>query len=670
TITMQLVRVLEPRPRTLTSKVIESFRALQLEMRLSKREILAAYLEFVPYGKNVEGVEAASLSYFGHRADALSPAEIATLLAVPQNPGARHPSAENAARLRAARDEIARRLAVENALPHGKGAAKVSTADLLTAVAAAPVPGEMQRFPREAPHAARWLKDGNPGLRCIRTTLDKGVQRLAERTMRDAQGDLARRGIFNGSTVIVDHTRGDVVAMVGNFDFWDEKHGGQIVGFANPRSPGSALKPFLYAEAIDGGVANPSWLVNDVPSIFGGYAPRNYDGTWSGLVRLDDALSKSLNMPFVMLLADVGVEPFLARLRAMGVTSLDPEPGRYGLSAVVGGVEITPLEIAGLYATLANGGRYRPLRWLGAREERADQPVMSPGAAWLTRAALKRKDRPDFPRRREFSSVPADIFWKTGTSFGHRDAWAAGAGPRYAAVVWLGNFDETPSVDLVGADAAGPLLFDLLEGVAPRSGAHPDDRPPADLTRVEVCAWSGRLATHACPKTEWAFALRSHVPTATCAFHVAVDVDVKSGEALSPTCRSSHEFETRTFTVIPASVRRWLSDENRRFPEPPRYAPGCEPPGARRPPVILSPSRGQVALILPGVPVEQQQLALEAESVVPGGQVSWFVDGRFLGTARADERLWWVPQPGTHELAVADDAGLTTRRKLEVRDRP
>ncbi|GHG97662.1 penicillin-binding protein 1C [Comamonas sp. JC664] len=672
TLTMQLVRVLEPRPRTFTSKVIESFRAVQLEVRLTKREVLAAYLQFVPYGRNVEGVEAAALAYFGHTAAHLSPAEIATLLAVPQNPNRRFPTAQNLARLKAARDGVARRLLDAEALPRGTDDARVSPETVLREVHATPVPQDLTPFPREAPHVAVWLRAQRPEQTRLHTTLDVGTQRMVERLMRDAAVGLAQRGIHNGTAVVVDRQQAEVLALVGNFDFFDTKHGGQIAGFATPRSPGSALKPLLYAMGIDLGMVVPEQLVADVPTAYGGYAPRNFDGRFQGLVRLEYALSQSLNMPFVRLLERVGVERFLGALRAAGVTSLVQAPGYYGLSAAVGGIEMTPLELAGVYVALAGDGHAPALRLLmGEPPAGAPAEVLSPGAAWLTRRALALRDRPDFPERRRLTGMPARVHWKTGTSFGHRDAWAAGSGPRHTAVVWLGNFDHTPSVHLVGADAAGPVLFDILEGVGPRGLAQQEDErlhPPEDLAHVEVCAYSGHLPTDACVQRKHVYARRSAVPTARCPYHQHVEVEVASGLSVGPMCREGRKTETRVYVSWPATIRRWLEDQHRRLPEPPAAAPGCEPGGARAAPSIVSPAPGQVAILIPGVPASQQEVPLEAEASHERA-LTWFVDGALLGTARADERMWWTPSVGTHEILVTDDRGLTAKRTLVVRVR-
>ncbi|HEV8242130.1 MAG TPA: penicillin-binding protein 1C [Thermoanaerobaculia bacterium] len=698
TLTMQLVRVLEPRPRTVASKVIEALRAVQLEARLGKREILAAYLTFAPYGGNLEGVEAACWAYFGHGARDLVPEEIAVLLAVPQQPGARAPSPLNEKRLASARAAVAARLVEAGGLP-AAGSDPRTWRD---------VPTQLRPLPRHAPHAAFWLRARYPDRERIETTLDRGAQLLAERAMARSAHEMDLLGIHNGAVVIADHTNGEVRALVGSFDFWDGAHGGQIAGFDVARSPGSALKPLIYALGIDRGLVLPDHLVPDVPVAYGNYTPQNFDGRFAGLVSLDDALSLSLNVPFVHLLDQLGLESFLGTMRSAGFRHLRNEPGFYGLSAAIGAVDVTPLEMAGLYAALAEDGRWRPLRVLrqpnaqacsqdrdcfaplavtsvSHREERSDEAIsisrvqlasdqsddseprlFSPAAAWLTRRTLSRRDRPDFPERRKWSGAPAHVHWKTGTSYGHRDAWAVGSGAQYTAAVWLGNFDNQGAFDLVGADAAGPILFDLLEGMEP--GRLPaNETAPAGLEWLEVCAYSGYLPGAACPTRKRVLAVRAAVPTRRCPYHVAVDVDLASGLALQPACRGDHRWETRSYVTWPASLRRWLGERQRWLPEPPALAPGCEAPPEPGELRILSPPQGQVLVLLPGVPVGRQEVPLQGE-VGGGAALSWFVDGEYLGSAPADERLWWEPVAGRHRITVVDAAGRTAERELQVRE--
>lgn len=667
TITMQVVRLSEPRPRTLRSKVLEALRAVQLEVRLSKAEILSAYLDLVPYGANVEGVEAGSLALFGHSAGELGPAEICTLLAVPQDPAGRRPSPAHAPRLAAARDDICARLGAVGALPLGDAGAPRELAVVLAEVAEQPVPTSLRPQPRAAPHAALWLRGGSTAPR-LPTTLDRGVQQLAERALDRVRRERQRQGIHNAAVVVVEQENAEIRALVGSFDFWEAEHGGQIPAFARPRSPGSTLKPFVYAEAIDAGTHLPQTLVRDVPVQYGAYSPENYDGSNAGMVSLEEALARSLNVPFVDLLAEQGVEPFLGRLRSGGVRSLVDTPGHYGLSAVVGGTELTPLELAGLYVALASEGRARPLRARPLREGQsrsAGIPLMAPGAAFLTLEALRQRDRPDFPDRAALARLPRRIAWKTGTSFGHRDAWAVGVGERYTVVVWLGNLDQTPSGHLVGATAAGPVLFDLLEGLG--DGLSQPARPSSDLVDVDLCALSGRLPRASCPHRTDALALRHAVPTARCELHQAVEVDVLTGEQVGPGCRAGRETRREVVVAWPAAVRRFLAERHRALPSPPDLAAGCRVAQAAEPPRITSPARGETTLLLPGVPAEDQELPLIAESSRLGGRLSWFVDGAFVGSTTGEEQLWWTPVPGEHEVLVMDERGASDRVEVGVR---
>jgi penicillin-binding protein 1C len=656
TLTMQLVRVLEPRPRTLRSKLIEAFRALQLEARLDKAAVLEAYLTFIPFGGNIEGVEAASLAYFGHSARALSEAEVATLLAVPQRPQARYPSAHNRERLRAARDAVIGRL-----VEKGVVVAPERQAEVL----AEPVPARLRAFPREAAHAAYWLRARDPRALRYRTTLDRGVQRSAASALEVERRDARRRGIHDGAIVVVEHDGGEVRALVGGFDFFEERRGAQLPSFAVARSPGSTLKPLLYAMALDEGRVLPDFLVPDTPVRYGGYAPKNYDESYSGLVTLRDALARSLNVPFVMLLEEVGTERLVGTLRSLGALSLRPEVGHYGLSAIVGGIELSPLELAGVYAALARGGAQVPLRLLDAEPRKEARRMVSPGAAELTRRALAIRDRPDFPERRRVSGAPPSVHWKTGTSFGHRDAWSVGFTERYTSVVWFGNLDNQPSAALVGSEAAGPTLFDVLEGLDGRRPM-PAQRPVPGLGSVEVCAYSGRPPTEACPHTRRVDAIVDRVPPSPCPYHRFLDVDLDTGRALTPACRAGRRYERQTFLSLPPEVRRWMRAEQRRLPEPPAWAEGCQLAAAAGP-RIVSPPAGQVRLLVPGVPAGRQEVPLEARVAAPGSRLSWFIDGRFLGSVPGEEPLWWTPAAGRHEIVVTDDAGLSDWRTLEVR---
>jgi penicillin-binding protein 1C len=680
TLTMQLARLLEPRPRTVRSKLVDMFRAVQLDLQLTKREILEHYLSRTPYGGNVEGVESAAWSYFGHGARHLTPLEIATLLAVPQGPRQFAPRPGNTERLRARRDAILGKLIAARVFSAVDAAAATAEA------AGAPPPDHLHRMPREAAHAAIALRHRYPREVRIRSTLDAGAQALAEREVELRRAELAHKGIHGGAIVAVDHRTREVVALVGSLDFDDADHGGQIAMFQRPRSPGSTLKPLLYALAIDRGLALPGYVVADVPAQYGTYRPRNFDGDWGGLVTLRDALARSLNLPFVDLIGRLGVESFVAELARMGVAHERAAPGQYGLSMIVGGIELTPLELAALYATLAEDGVYRPLRLTsaspGQSRMREGLAIFGAGAAALTRDALAERDRPDFPKRRDITGVPASIHWKTGTSFGLRDAWAIGSGPAYTVVVWTGNVDNRPSAELIGSETAGPLLFDVLEGLASRAlavspaspGSAASAASPAslaslasndDLIDVEVCAYSGHVPGDACADRVKVRAPVHAVPTAPCPYHQAYDVDRATGRAVVPACRKpGRDYDRRSFVVLPSAVTAWLTGRHRAVPEAPAFDDDCAADVAAAPPVMITPGEGQIVSLIPGVPASRQLVPLSAST--HAATLTWFVDGALIGSGPADQRVYWTPAAGRHEIVVADDAGRKARRTLVV----
>lgn len=672
TITMQLVRLLEPRPRTYASKCIEILRAMQLELRLSKEVILMNYLRFAPYGRNIEGVQAASHAYFGKSARALSAAERATLLAVPQNPNQRYPSADNRSRLKLARDSIARQLLREGLLERTEGSETLSAEDALTQIVDTPVPHVLQPIPRQAPHFAQWLKAHYPNTAGLKTYLDPGIQRSVEQIMNRWGEQTTSKNIDHGGALVVEHATGKLRAVVGNLSYDRTRPGSHIPFFDVVRSPGSILKPFLYAMAIDRRLVHSRTLVEDIPPEASAWQPENFDGEFDGLVRLEDALSRSLNMPFIHLLARLGVPDFLATLRTIGARHLESKHGYYGLSAAVGGVDVTALEIVGMFTLLAADGEFKPLRLLdissrdsGSSSEFAPVQVFTSEATWMTRKALEIRDRPDAPNRRHFNPNIGQIHWKTGTSYGNRDAWAAGSGQNYTVLVWFGNLDHRSSHALVGAEQAGPVLFDILEAI--EFGELEADPEPLGMTDIEVCAYSGRLPTDACEQTSTVRAPRRSVPSQRCPYHKLIDVDDATGLALTPHCRGDKSYRTRSFLVWPARLRRFVDSHSRARHRVPELHPECTTTAHASAPTIVSPPHSQRLVLAPHKPSDQQKIPLQAETAMASEKLDWFVNGKLVGTASAQDSVWWTPQPGVHEIVVSDTAGRSAKRTLEVR---
>lgn len=471
TITMQTARLLEPRDRNIGSKLIEMLRAVQLERRLSKREILELYLTLAPYGGNLEGVRAASLIYYGREPEQLTPAERAMLIALPQAPEARRPDRKSAVAA-LSRAAILDRLA-QSGLIDPVIAAEAK---------AAPVIGKRKIFPRFAYHAALDLsKQRGDGPSAIRSTIDISKQQTAERLIASHVENVADGA--TAAAIVVDSATGDVLASVGSSGL--DVDGGWIDLTDRLRSPGSLLKPFIYALAFEDGILGADTVINDMPRGFGGYRPENFDRTFRGEVRVKDALQHSLNVPAVATLERVGVERFSAMLKNAGATILQRRRADQSatLALALGGAGVSLRDVAVLYDGLANGGRVRPLRW------RADETAPGEGVQLFESSTAERintilRGAPALEGRAPaaLSMAAPVIAYKTGTSYGYRDAWAAGVAEGLTIVVWVGRADGGPRPGETGRKAAAPLLFSLFDAMTDGRSRPPSDAPADDVS--------------------------------------------------------------------------------------------------------------------------------------------------------------------------------------------
>lgn len=451
TLTMQTARLLEPRPRTLGAKIIQSWRALQLEARLSKSEILELYLTLAPYGGNLEGVRAASWAYFRREPDRLTPDQIALLIALPQSPEARRPDLQpdNAAMTRA---RILSRMADAGLIDAGRAD---ESAD-------APVPSR-RIFPAMAWHAADHVRGSISGSHEIRTTLDFGLQAELESVIRD---EALRAGADVQIAVLVVETESRAVrAAIGSAG--RDRAGGWIDLTNRPRSPGSTLKPFIYGLAFDDGVATPQTVIDDAPRRFAAYRPENFDRAFNGDVTIAEALQHSLNVPAVYALDSVGARRFTSALRFAGADARIQGGGddEAGLAIALGGVGMTVRELTTLYAALGNDGESRPLVWLddNTNPEDATGRIMSAQSARDILEILRSAPHPGGRMPASLTRDAPEIAFKTGTSYGFRDAWAAGVSGGLTAVVWVGRADGQPRPGETGRAAALPILFDVLD---------------------------------------------------------------------------------------------------------------------------------------------------------------------------------------------------------------
>lgn len=667
TLTMQLARLrwrLET--RDVRGKLVQVLRAVQLELAYSKDEILEAYLNLAPYGGNIEGVAAASRIYFDKPPDALTLPEALTLAVLPQAPSRRGQLAraeDGEAYLGAGLAAARARLYARWRDTHGASDADDALMELPLRLRSP------RRLPFAAPHftdrvlAEQTLRAERPAE--LRTTLDLRLQRLVETRVRQylRRGDA--RGLRNAAVMLVDTRDMGVRALVGSADFFDPAIHGQVNGTAAKRSPGSTLKPFIYALALDQGVLHPATVLRDVPTAFGPYTPENYDGGFAGPVTATEALGRSRNIPAVWVAANLQRPTLYDFLREAGVTRLRSEQ-HYGLALVLGGGEVTMEEVARMYALLNHAGRLRPLRWRQDDAEAVGSALLSPEAAWITREMLRATPRPDGITASDQSSLP--VAWKTGTSWAFRDAWTAGVVGPYVLVVWLGNFDGASNPALVGVDAAAPLFFEIVDALRAARVPLTDPvlRMPQRLARVEVCLADGGLPGAHCPTRGQTWFIPGVSPIRPSRIHRAVNLDLASGavrcEPFDPTSMRQEVFE-----FWPSDLARVFAQAGMPRRRPP---PGADCQGAQTwqgaPPQITSPWRGtRYALRLgrgddPGI-------ALSATASADASRLYWFADGAFIGQSGIGEAIpWHPPRAGRVGLSVVDDLGRADSREVEV----
>jgi len=614
TITLQLARLLEPGPRTFHKKIKEAFQAFILEARFRKKEILELYLNLAPYGGNREGVAAASLYYFGKLPRGLTPAEIAFLVSLPQAPG------RGRRRDVAARNRIITRLR-RNGLISSTEAAKALQTSLVI---------HAHPFPFQAPHAADYLYSVHTNAKHIISTLDPGVQRLAVSAARRHREKLMSLGATQAAVVVISNKTRAVKALVGSLDYWNTDFGGQVRGFSALRSPGSALKPFLYAMALQEGILTPETRMEDRPRAYGAFRPVNFSPQFMGLVPARTALALSLNLPFINLLRETGVSAFLHFMKKAGF-SWKKSPG---LTAVTGGVEVSLLHLTNLYTTLARRGRYGPPRLL-TTTPLSEHPFLLPGAASLTLQAIDIKNHGS-------AKGNFDISWKTGTSWGQRDAWAIGISPQYTVGVWTGNFDGRGARGLTGARAALPLMLDIITALKSRPAAF--KTPDGALKWIKICPDSGLPAGPFCP-TAILTSFPANAPRPpVCTWHRAFLVEKETGYRACPWKRySPGSLERRIYLVPP----------NRAGPP---FSPACaveEPGGTIR---ILSPTQGTLYLLSKARDLTQG-LPLKAETDTAGQTIYWFVNGKPFTKSISGATIIITPPHGNVKIGAMDETG-------------
>ena len=656
TLTMQLARRLyRLKTRTPSGKLGQIARALWLEARYPKRELLEAYLNLAPFGGNIEGVGAASRIYFGKPPDRVNLGEALTLAVIPQRPSVRAGRLVREDALLAARSDLGA-LWLTNRVDTTEGDRRQIDLPILARSEFA--------LPYHAPHfvnAVLSSRGRRPGR--LETTLDAGLQRILERHIDRYLTQYGDRGIRNVSALLVDTRDMGVKAWVGSADFWNDSIDGQVNGVLAKRSPGSTLKPFIYGLALDQGILHPQTILRDEPTAFGPFTPENFDGRFFGPISAEEALIRSRNIPAMVVASQLKQPSFYQFLKNSGVSRLMPE-SFYGLALVLGGGEVTMEELARMYAMLANEGMLRPLRVFPGDSQQEGVRLLSPEAAFVTLDMLSRNPRPD-----EDGAIPVrarwPVSWKTGTSWGFRDAWAAGVAGPYVLVVWIGDFEGQGNPSFIGVDAAAPLFFRIVDAVnlARSTEALPAHAVPAGVTRVSVCAQSGDLPNAWCPQSVEAWYIPGKSPIQVSSLHRPVAVDPLSGRAVCPPYASSVRFEVFEFWSSDMLKLFRQAGMPRRVPPP---LPDCATGNESEAPRLTSPLRGVIYTLRRGS--KKEAIELDAGFAGDVQNVFWF-DGRALIARRAvsDGPLEWHPETdGVHMIRVIDDHGRSAEREVRI----
>jgi penicillin-binding protein 1C len=669
TLTMQLARLMYGlNTRTVSGKLVQMARAFELELLYSKHDLLEAHLNLMPYGGNVQGVGTASLIYFGKPANKVGLAEALTLVVIPQSPARRDPEADEPAALRAARERLFARWSARASRADGSAHEYVSLP--LRYTLRTDLPFAAPHFvdlvlARERETALLGLpRHAHENTNTLATTLDLPLQRLTERVLEGYVREHRHIGIHNASAILVDYRDMSVRAMVGSADFHSAAIHGQVNGTVAKRSPGSALKPFIYGLAIDQGLIHPQSVLKDAPTAFGPFSPENFDGRFLGPVTATDALVRSRNVPAVALAAQLSQPTLYQFLKTAGVSQMASEQ-HYGLALALGGGEVTAEETAALYAMLGNRGRLRPMRYFLDEPDEPGTRVLSEEASFMVLDMLKSATRPEDPFSRKQDRVR--IAWKTGTSWGFRDAWTASVFGPYVLIVWVGNFDGHGNPALVGLKAAAPLLFRLTDAITTNDPhlAEPVFRQPARLERVEVCTASGDLPNAECPQTTPTWYIPGISPIRMSQIHRRVFVDMRTGQQA---CPPYDPVSTRSevYEFWPTDLLQLFAQAGIPRRQPPASSECQRDVPTGTPPHITSPVlTATYTLRAQRVGDESIPLVANADSEVH--RLHWFVDESYVGTATPGIALAWNPtHSGRFVVRTIDDRGRADSRELNV----
>lgn len=651
TITMQVARALEPRRRNILSKFIECFRAFQLEWKYSKDEILQLYLNLVPYGGNIEGVKSASILYFNKNPDHLSLAEITALSIIPNRPSSLVVGRNND-RIILERNHWLNRFSKEG----------VFTQKEIEDALQEPLNARRTSVPHYIPHLSLKLYSQAHDNQ-VQTNIILNTQLKLEKLTEDYIRALRLKNIRNAAVMVIDNRTQKVVAYLGSASFADTTDGGQVNGAAAVRQPGSTLKPLLYGMGFDKGILSPKTVINDVPVHYGDYAPENYDQKFNGQVTVEYALEHSLNIPAVKTLEQLGQKELVDELVSCNFEQVRKDRNKLGLSLVLGGCGASLEQLTGLFAAFANNGIYRAPRFTANDTSSHPVRILSPAANYMITEILSKVNRPDFPLNWTATEHMPKIAWKTGTSYGRRDAWSIGYNKNYTVGVWVGNFSGAGVPELSGANTATPLLFKIFNTIDYDSNADWYE-PTPDCSIRQVCAETGLVPGPYCTNLVADYFIPLVSNTMTCQHMKEVKVSPDETISYCADCAPENGYIKKLYRVLAPEMEEYYTSHSMVFQKLPPHNPDCEKIFRGNGPAIISPLNGNEYFINKKDP-EPLQLAAR-----PGNDVTklyWYINDQFYKTSQAREKQFFIPKEGPVKISCTDDKGRNRNIRIIVK---
>ncbi|ESU19979.1 pbpC protein [Flavobacterium cauense R2A-7] len=667
TLTQQVIRLSRKgKGRTYFEKIIEIVLATRLEFRHSKDKILELYAAHAPYGGNVVGLEMASWRYFGVQSHQLSWAESATLAVLPNAPSLIFPG-RNQDRLLNKRNRLLLKLKQEGVIDQ-------QTYELAIAE---PLPQKPYDLPQIAPHLLQRVAKNQEGSR-VKTTVEMALQNRVNQIAKYYYSQYRQNEVNNLAIMVIDVANRNVMSYVGNAPT-DADHQKDVDVIGAPRSTGSILKPLLYAAMLDEGELLPNTLVADIPTQISGYTPQNFNLTFDGAVPAHRALSRSLNIPSVLMLQEFGVHKFYEELQRFKLKDISKQPDHYGLSLILGGAESNLWDLCRTYAGLSstinyfnkNQGKYRTGEFAELNyksdftpdfgSESKDKTILGAGSIWLTYNAMEEVNRPEGDEAWKFYDSSLKIAWKTGTSFGNRDAWAIGTNSRYVVGVWVGNASGEGRPTLTGVTSAAPILFDVFN-LLPRTKWFAT--PLGDLTTLEVCRLSGHLAQEDCPKLKQLVALKGRT-TSVCPYHKTVHLDKTGQFRVNSSCESVDNIITKKWFVLPPVMEWYYKSQHIDYQVLPPFRKDCMATQTTSMDFIYPKANSKIYLTK-NFNSEIQPVILKVAHSQRDTELFWYVDEVYKGTTKTFHEMPIQANSGIHYITVVDEFGTEIRRKIEI----